>query len=318
MTRIAKTAVRPASARKPHPLLRPGDAIWILDGLAARRSVELSPGIFASARLHPTLPGVYVWPCPGDGVSGEAGAPEGALPSEECRYWRVKHRHIGGRVRMEAAEVTAEIRRELRQGESRAREALLRQHADAVAKLEKHQRWEPHDWRSQHQEVTATPSGTAGEIIRSVQSPIDRYLARKIVTMRQYAAARTLFKDYELGICGARDPDAKGGGGTGTPISEAQIMAAEAYGRAVRFMGKRLSAIVLPIVCEQVDASRLAERMGERRDGVMAILRMGLDSLQDFYVGMDKGAELQRRRQIALDLETAPELVDRLLQKRGA
>lgn len=124
------------------------------------------------------------------------------------------------------------------------------------------------------------PGDQAGVKVRVCQPPYEGYLSRGVITDRQCWAARRLKDDYELGICGARNPEA---GGSGDPAGVAQVLAARAYAVAVQAIGKRLSLVVLASVCEELTSEQVGRRIGERRDGVMALLRAGLDALADHY-----------------------------------
>lgn len=124
-----------------------------------------------------------------------------------------------------------------------------------------------------------------GKLVQRRRIPVEFYYTRHWITRRQRNAARKLQQDYELGLCGASRPDIRVGpsGGRSAGISEARLFALRAYQGAVAHLGKRRCEIVLPVVCEEIDVSTLAEkRQGDRKE-VMALLKHGLDELADHY-----------------------------------
>jgi Domain of unknown function (DUF6456) len=150
--------------------------------------------------------------------------------------------------------------------------------------------------RSQHgyiekRAVTATDDerGIAGAIGRYIQSPIERYSARGLLTNSQVSAATTLRMDWEFGIAGANGSGRTGNGGGIPGYSAAQLDAARDYQAAVQALGLRVGAVVLPIVIGMADggeitAGMLAKRRGDSTDQqVMGVLRLGLDILSDHY-----------------------------------
>jgi hypothetical protein len=159
--------------------------------------------------------------------------------------------------------------------------------AKAMTKDEKRtktaDRMEPIDHQMRHRDIAEGETIRAGETIRVVQPPLDRYQKRKIITPRQHRAGAKLADDYQLGILGARDPEAKGSSGVKVGLSEAQILAAEAYRKAVQAMGKRLSSIVIAVCCEEKDISVIATRRDLDPKQLMGALKIGLDHLGDHY-----------------------------------
>lgn len=147
------------------------------------------------------------------------------------------------------------------------------------------------DWqRSRGREMVDLPGDEAGTRVRVVQAPHDRYRARGYIDDRQHWAAARLVQDYELGICGARDPEAKGG--DGDPVTVAQVMAARAYAMAVWAMGKILSSIVIAVIlCER--PMREVERQQRIPDGKGSeLLRSALTILADHYDGTSLKREI--------------------------
>lgn len=168
--------------------------------------------------------------------------------------------------------------------------AKRRRAAVAVAAEMDPAEWQRSRGRAMVEEAAeVTAGGMPVGKVRVCLPPVELYLRRGQITARMCAAARRLRDDYDLGICGARDPERKGGTAAGEPMSAAQLMAARAYAKAVQAVGPRLSVVLLATVCEELWASEIGARVGERRDGVMALLRAGLDALADHYepVGMD-------------------------------
>ena len=140
---------------------------------------------------------------------------------------------------------------------------------------------EPTPFRAQHGPIDVIHTPAFG-VRRVRQQPIERYAKRQWIEPRQYTAATKLVEDYELGVWSAKNPE-KTGSGRPSPISEATVMALRAYQRAVQFLGIRRCAIVLPVVCAEVDVSELAKQLKRPREGVMELLRDGLDELADHY-----------------------------------
>lgn len=141
----------------------------------------------------------------------------------------------------------------------------------------------PSPWRLQHGPSLHEERVGGYGVTRKLQPPIERYLARKLITQAQHSAAEHLLDDYELGVHGARNPEARGSSGSPSPIAVAQLMALESYQLAVQRLGLIASAIVLPIVCADIGAAQLAQRIGAERALIMARLRDGLDVLADYY-----------------------------------
>lgn len=141
----------------------------------------------------------------------------------------------------------------------------------------------PTEERQRHGPIEEVRTLGSGTVIRMTQPPIARYLARGSIEKRQHIAAERLVTDYELGMLGARDPEAHSSSGAPSPISEAQLMAIEAYVKAIQAVGKRLLAILIPVVLGEEDVSALARRLGKRIEGVMELLKLGLDTLADHY-----------------------------------
>ncbi|KAF0115166.1 MAG: hypothetical protein FD149_1678 [Rhodospirillaceae bacterium] len=119
-------------------------------------------------------------------------------------------------------------------------------------------------------------------------SPVEILLKRGSISRSQYEAAHQLYHDYALGVVGADDrekgelpPGIQWAGGDPYPV--VRLAAITRFRQAVRSLGLRLSAVVLPVVCEEMYVKKLAERREERQEGTMAILRLGLDSLADHY-----------------------------------
>jgi len=144
-------------------------------------------------------------------------------------------------------------------------------------------RMEPLDHQRQHREIVDGETMRAGEVVRVVQPPLDRYQKRKVITPRQHTAGARLADDYQLGVLGARDPEARGGARNAGGLTEAQLIAATAYRKAVQALGPRLSAIVLAVCCEEMSAEKLAELRLQDPRQVLGVLKIGLDHLGDHY-----------------------------------
>jgi len=135
---------------------------------------------------------------------------------------------------------------------------------------------------------TENEPARAGIRVRRVQPPIERYLARDLITSEQYEAATRLRRDYEFGICGVNDSGRSGAGGGVPGYSVAQIDATAAYQHAVQALGKVISPIVLPVVLGydhggEITVEALSKYMGRSRKEMMGVFKAGLDMLAEHY-----------------------------------
>ncbi|MBF0560704.1 MAG: hypothetical protein HQL37_01560 [Alphaproteobacteria bacterium] len=178
---------------------------------------------------------------------------------------------------------------------ARARRSRLREHAD------------PLELRARNgADIIRVETLEGGERKhpRKVRHPLESLLARGAIDIRQHAAGMRLFNAWQIGPCRARDTDGgerlpgiRGAGGI-DGLTVAALDACRDYRLALEFLGLRLSAYVLPVVCEEISVREFCARLERKRlegggsrqaclpgdeHGVMAVLRLGLASLADYY-----------------------------------
>lgn len=155
---------------------------------------------------------------------------------------------------------------------SNARAASARAHR--LAEIERLSRADPVMWLAQHAEVKPELTEDAGVYRMKRQPPVDTLLARQSITFRQHEAAGILYRDYALGVCGARDIDigempagfrARFRIGNGDQFPIVRIDALTRFRLAIRALGHQLTRVVFPIVCEEVTVSSVAVARNENR-----------------------------------------------------
>lgn len=142
------------------------------------------------------------------------------------------------------------------------------------------------DVRQQHNRVVVeTLSDGFGSRAR-VQPSIERMAQRGLISARQARAGGLLYEDWALGIVCARDAEA---GGSSVPdpggYRDRQLDAATSYRRAREAVGLRMWPILWHVSCDDWSVERFANELGSGTDrkGWMAILKLSLDILADFY-----------------------------------
>ena len=158
----------------------------------------------------------------------------------------------------------------------------------SLAEIDRLSWTDPVMWLSQHAKVSPELTEDAGVYRMKRQAPVDTLYARKSITLRQHGAASMLYRDYALGVCGAKDFDdgERIPGirvGTGDQYCVIRLDALERFRMAIRALGRHLTRVVFPVVCEEVDVKSAAQGRRERKEGTMALLRIALETLADHY-----------------------------------
>jgi Domain of unknown function (DUF6456) len=138
-------------------------------------------------------------------------------------------------------------------------------------------------------EIEAREQTAAGWVVargvRRVSVP-ERMERVGAITHRQGSAARQLYSDYALGVCGARDRDAAIGDGSPGGYADSQLDAIRRYRMVRDRLGPRLWVVVFSVVCEDVSVPDYARHRGLNRTSTTEVLRIALDMAADCY-GMD-------------------------------
>jgi hypothetical protein len=135
-------------------------------------------------------------------------------------------------------------------------------------------------------EIEAREQTAAGWVVsRGLRrvSVLERMERVGAITHRQGCAGRQLYRDYVMGVCGARDRDAAtGSSGTGG-YADAQIDAVTRYRMVHDALGPRLFPLIYAVVLDDVSVPDYARVRGLNRTSVTAILRLALDLTGDVY-----------------------------------
>jgi hypothetical protein len=136
--------------------------------------------------------------------------------------------------------------------------------------------------------AVATEAGPAraGSRVHRALSTLDRLLRNGTISPRQAQAGNRLRDDFELGLLGAREPASGSGGATGWYYAEARLAALRRYQQALCAVYP-MARYVLPIIGVpghgDVSISDLARFLGRNRQEVAGVLKLGLDTLADYY-----------------------------------
>jgi hypothetical protein len=124
---------------------------------------------------------------------------------------------------------------------------------------------------------------------RRVMSQIETLYRRGALDSRQARAGARIYATWALGICGAHDADA-GGGGTADygGYRDAQLDAATEYRRIRDAVGGRLWPLVFAVCAEEMSPTRWANERGGgmHKLGAAELLRHGLSLAAD-CIGFD-------------------------------
>ena len=140
------------------------------------------------------------------------------------------------------------------------------------------------DERYQHGDVAQVEGGAEPHMRIRTQTMLDRYWQRRQIDARQYHAGRRLYRQW------------RGAGGEprlianyaqtipgGPDVSEQAAQVRVTFTRAVRAVGKQLSAVVIHVCLMDGSAADWAYgKLLPKPDGI-ARLRAGLDALADHY-----------------------------------
>jgi hypothetical protein len=116
-----------------------------------------------------------------------------------------------------------------------------------------------------------------------VMPQVEVLARRGALSARQARAGSRIYAAWALGICGAHDAEA-GGGGTADHAGyrDAQLDAATEYRRIRDAVGGRLWSLVFSVCCEDWTPSRWANERGRMHKlGAVELLRVGLDMAAD-------------------------------------
>lgn len=155
------------------------------------------------------------------------------------------------------------------------------------------------DWRGQHGAVVEelTDDERPAPVAR-VQAPIERLQRRGVIDDGLYRSGLRMRSAYDLGVCGARDPEAKSSGEARLSfgLAGAQIAAIQEWRQANAALGKRLSPYIDWIVCKDVNVSDLAKQLGRNPTEIIALLKVSLEVLSDHFEAVDNQTRKDVRR----------------------
>jgi Domain of unknown function (DUF6456) len=131
----------------------------------------------------------------------------------------------------------------------------------------------------------STPARAGVRVYRAVPT-LERLAKRGVIEPRQLVAGQRLRDDFELGIVGAREAAAGSTGPTSWTYAEAMLAAVRRYEMAIAALGP--TADFVQIVCLEPDRgdislAAMARRLGQNRQAISGIIRLGLQKLADFY-----------------------------------
>jgi hypothetical protein len=158
---------------------------------------------------------------------------------------------------------------------------------------------EPVDWRGQHGEVVAELTEDERPVpVARVQPPLERMWKRGAIDDAQYIAGKRLHEAYALGLCGARNPEARSSGEASLSfgLAGAQLIALQEYREAKAALGVRLWPYLDWVVCKDVSLSDLAKELGRNPTELTALLKVGLDILSDHFSDTDSRTRREVKR----------------------
>lgn len=131
---------------------------------------------------------------------------------------------------------------------------------------------------------TRTTSGHIVEFGARVQTPIERYLKRGQITLRQGLAAENLYRAWAT-TEGARLESPGCTSYSPSGWRDAQIQAARLYVEAREHVGGRLWPMVFHVACLDYPVDRVCNEVlrGANVTATMALLRHALDELADAF-----------------------------------
>jgi hypothetical protein len=155
------------------------------------------------------------------------------------------------------------------------------------------------DWRGQHGAVIDELTDDEQPApVQRVQPPIERMWKRGALDDAQYIAAKRLHNAYALGVCGARDPEARTSGEASLSfgLAGAALVAIREYRSAQDAVGKRLWPFLDWVVNKDIPLSDLAKQLDRNPTELTALLKVALDMLSDHQSEQDNRTKKEARR----------------------
>lgn len=155
------------------------------------------------------------------------------------------------------------------------------------------------DWRGQHGAVVDELTDDEQPApVQRVQPPIERMWKRGALDDAQYIAAKRLHNAYALGVCGARDPEARTSGEASLSfgLAGAALVAIREYREAQTAVGKRLWPWLDWVVNKDIPLSDLAKQHDRNPTELTALLKVALDMLSDHQSEMDNRTKKEAKR----------------------
>lgn len=155
------------------------------------------------------------------------------------------------------------------------------------------------DWRGQHGAVIDELTDDERPApVQRVQPPAERMWKRGALDDAQYIAAKRLHNAYALGVCAARDPEAKTSGEASLSfgLAGATLVAIREYRAAQDAVGKRLFPYLDWVCCKDIPLSDLAVKLGRNPTELTALLKVALDILSDHQQETDNRTKREVKR----------------------
>lgn len=157
------------------------------------------------------------------------------------------------------------------------------------------------DWRGQHGAVIDDEVGEGDDApvpVKRLQPPLERLWARGNIDDAMYAAGKRLHDAYALGVCGARNPEARSSGEASLSfgLAGAQLVAIEEYRGAKLAAGKRLWCWLDWIVCQDIPIADIAAKLKRNPTECTALLKVALEIVSDHYQEMDNRTKKEVKR----------------------
>jgi hypothetical protein len=155
------------------------------------------------------------------------------------------------------------------------------------------------DWRGQHGAIVdEMTDDERPEPVKRVQPPIERMWKRGILDDAQYIAAKRLHNAYALGVCGARDPEAKSSGEAALSfgLAGAALVAIREYREAQDAVGRRLWPFLDWVVNKDIPLSDLSKQLDRNPTELTALLKIALDILSDHHSDVDHRTKREAKR----------------------
>jgi hypothetical protein len=157
------------------------------------------------------------------------------------------------------------------------------------------------DWRGQHGAVIDDEVGEGDDApvpVKRLQPPLERLWTRGHVDDAMYAAGKRLHDAYALGVCGARNPEARSSGEASLSfgLAGAQLVAIEEYRGAKLAAGKRLWHWLDWIVCQDIPIADIAAKLKRNPTECTALLKVALEILSDHFSEIDNRTKREVKR----------------------